>query len=205
MILADDDGAYIDANPAACELTGYERDELLAMHAWDLAADEAGTDAVDALAHVAPVRGGREMRAQFPIRRQGRPAWSSPTSGPSPTSCPGVHLSTMRDITDRARRGGTGGQRARFRTMAESAQDAIYRLRVEPELAFEYLNPAVTAISGFPVEAFHANPFLYLERAHPEDAPKLDPSRLSPGTRPRSRSGSSTPTDTGSGWRTTAP
>ena len=95
---------------------------------------------------------------------------------------PGVHLSTMRDITDRVRaEEALADSERRFRTMAESAQDAIYRLRVEPELAFEYLNPAVTAISGFPVEAFHANPFLYLERAHPEDAPKLDPSRLSPG------------------------
>ena len=65
--------------------------------------------------------------------------------------------------------------------MAESAQDAIYRLRLEPELAFEYMNPAVEAISGFPVAAFRDNPFLYLERAHPEDAPALDPSRLPPG------------------------
>ena len=73
MILADDDGAYVDANPAACELTGYERDELLTLHAWDLAADEAGTDAVAALGMWRQFVSDGEMQGQFPLRRRGRP------------------------------------------------------------------------------------------------------------------------------------
>ncbi len=36
LLLADDQGRYIDANPAAVALTGYARDELLRMSLADL-------------------------------------------------------------------------------------------------------------------------------------------------------------------------
>ncbi len=147
-----------------------------------------------------------EMQGQFPLRRRdGRVVVTDFRAVAD--IVPGVHLSTRCATSPTAH-----APRRRSRTasscsapMAESAQDAIYRLRLEPELAFEYMNPAVEAISGFPVAAFRDNPFLYLERAHPEDAPALDPSRLpTEGPPPRSSCGSSTRTATGSGSRTTA-
>lgn len=61
----------------------------------------------------------------------------------------------------------------RFRTMAESAQDVIYRLRLHPRAEFEYLNPAVETISGFSRQDFLDNPRLYVERVHPEDVHQL--------------------------------
>ena len=35
-LVADDRGRYVDCNPAACELLGYERAEILGMSVWDL-------------------------------------------------------------------------------------------------------------------------------------------------------------------------
>ena len=35
-LMADDRGRYIDVDPAACELLGYTREELLQMSVWDL-------------------------------------------------------------------------------------------------------------------------------------------------------------------------
>ncbi len=35
-LVADDRGRYVDCNPAACELIGYQREELLGMSVWDL-------------------------------------------------------------------------------------------------------------------------------------------------------------------------
>jgi PAS domain S-box-containing protein len=34
--MADDQGRYIEANDAACDLLGYTRDELLELSVWDL-------------------------------------------------------------------------------------------------------------------------------------------------------------------------
>jgi hypothetical protein len=36
ILLADDDAGLIEANPAACELTGYSRAELFSKNVWDL-------------------------------------------------------------------------------------------------------------------------------------------------------------------------
>ena len=36
ILLADDTGRYVDANPAACRLLGYERRELLELSVWDV-------------------------------------------------------------------------------------------------------------------------------------------------------------------------
>lgn len=69
----------------------------------------------------------------------------------------------------------------RLRTMAETAQDGIYRVRFKPEFTVEYANPAVEAISGFTRRDLREDPELYLRRAHPDDAPKLDPANLEAG------------------------
>ena len=35
-LVADDRGRYVDCNPAACALLGYDREEVLQMSVWDL-------------------------------------------------------------------------------------------------------------------------------------------------------------------------
>src|ERR1051325_7300129 len=36
LLLADDQARFVEANPAASDITGYDREELLAMSVWDL-------------------------------------------------------------------------------------------------------------------------------------------------------------------------
>src|SRR5690242_16340786 len=36
ILLADDEARYVDANPAACALTGYTREELRQLYVWDV-------------------------------------------------------------------------------------------------------------------------------------------------------------------------
>jgi len=40
VLVADDDAHYVDANAAACALSGYTREELLAMTIWDLTPEQ---------------------------------------------------------------------------------------------------------------------------------------------------------------------
>ncbi len=36
IFLADDEGRYVEVNPAASQMTGYSREELLGLSVWDL-------------------------------------------------------------------------------------------------------------------------------------------------------------------------
>ncbi|WP_437734521.1 PAS domain-containing protein [Sorangium sp. So ce1335] len=58
---------------------------------------------------------------------------------------------------------------ARLRLIAEHASDVIFRIRLSPEEGYEYINPAVVEHTGYPPEAWYANPRLFLSLIHPED------------------------------------
>jgi len=67
----------------------------------------------------------------------------------------------------------------RFHLLAEHAQDVIYRYRIAPPRGFEYVNSAVTAMTGYTPEEHYADPDLGFKLIHPEDrealAALLDP------------------------------
>jgi PAS domain S-box-containing protein len=58
---------------------------------------------------------------------------------------------------------------ARFRRLAESALDMIYRYRLRPTPGFEYVSPTATVITGYTPENFYADPDLGYKLVHPED------------------------------------
>lgn len=62
---------------------------------------------------------------------------------------------------------------ARFRFLAENAKDLIYRYRLKPRPAFEYVSPSATAITGYTPEDYYADPELGFKLVHPEDRPLL--------------------------------
>ncbi len=56
----------------------------------------------------------------------------------------------------------------RFRRLAENVPDIIFRWRIAPP-GFEYVSPAVTAITGYAPEEFYGRPELLLAIVHPKD------------------------------------
>ncbi len=58
----------------------------------------------------------------------------------------------------------------RFRRLYENAPDIIFRVRVVPEVGYEYISPAVTAITGYRPEEFLADPALCRTIAEPPGA-----------------------------------
>ncbi|MGH3441025.1 MAG: PAS domain-containing sensor histidine kinase [Nitriliruptorales bacterium] len=68
----------------------------------------------------------------------------------------------------------------RFRLLADNADDVVYLMRFEPELAFEYLSPATERITGFTPDELLANPEIPVERTHPDDRPGLIAVRTHP-------------------------
>jgi PAS domain S-box-containing protein len=73
------------------------------------------------------------------------------------------YVSISRDLTERrAMEARLRESEARFRRLLENAPDIIYRYRVRPDRGFEYLSPAVEAISGYTLEEFYADPDIAL-------------------------------------------
>ncbi len=62
----------------------------------------------------------------------------------------------------------------RYRRLSEHAPDIIYRFRLQPEPGFEYVNPAVTALTGYTPEDHYADPQLGFKLVHPDDRELLN-------------------------------
>jgi PAS domain S-box-containing protein len=75
------------------------------------------------------------------------------------------HAAELRRTTEAALR----STAERFQMLAENAQDAIFRFRLRPEPAFEYMSPAIERITGHPPDRFYEDPGFSLFHMHPED------------------------------------
>jgi PAS domain S-box-containing protein len=99
IMIADDEGRFVNVNPAACQLTGYSRDELLQQTIMDLGSTES---------RIVSETLWREFTAkgsQFGLYGISCKNGSTLTVEYSAVAnfLPGLHLSVMRDITDRKR------------------------------------------------------------------------------------------------------
>jgi PAS domain S-box-containing protein len=74
----------------------------------------------------------------------------------------------------------------RYRHITESSPDVIYRLRIRPDFAYEYVSPAVTLLTGYRPEEFYADPNTMKKLIHPDDWPKLEQGLANPDSVPAS-------------------
>jgi PAS domain S-box-containing protein len=56
-----------------------------------------------------------------------------------------------------------------FRLFAENARDVIFRTRLKPEYAMEYIGPSIERLTGYPPAHFIESPDASIELVHPED------------------------------------
>jgi PAS domain S-box-containing protein len=99
ILLMDDGGRYVDANPAACQLLGYTRDEIVGLHVSDVtrAADRGGIP--DLMRRF--LAAGTSDGEHTVVRRDG--ATREVEYRSVANILPGLHLGVLRDVTDRRR------------------------------------------------------------------------------------------------------
>ena len=166
IMLADDEGRYVEVNPAVCALTGYTRDELLGMRPADLASSHQRpvevADQFDEFVHAGTESG------TFALRHKDGHMVETEYRAVSNIQ-PGVHLSVLRDVTTRNRmlRALTVAEEE-FRELAENAADIVTKLRIQDDgqLQVDYVNPAATTILGYPQERLYNDPNLLLDLFH---------------------------------------
>src|ERR1051325_4384532 len=99
MLIADDEGNYVDANPAACALFGVSRGELLSSNLSRFI--EPGREAEAEQSWRAFLAAG-EQKGLIRIRRANGESRDLEYNARA-NILPGRHLSILRDVTDRQR------------------------------------------------------------------------------------------------------
>ncbi len=77
----------------------------------------------------------------------------------------------MRQRKSRFARGGSRSDPVR--RLVEQAADVIFRVRLDPHPRLEYINRAVAALSGYPLDEWYGNGALLQQVLHPDDRRKL--------------------------------
>lgn len=74
----------------------------------------------------------------------------------------------VRDVTVRHR------LEEQFRLLAERSPEMVYRIRLAPDCATDYMSRACEAVTGHPPEEFYRDPWLLLRYVHSDDRPLLE-------------------------------
>lgn len=74
----------------------------------------------------------------------------------------------VRDVTVRHR------LEEQFRLLAERSPEMVYRIRLPPDCATDYMSRACEAVTGHPPEEFYRDPWLLLRYVHSDDRPLLE-------------------------------
>jgi PAS domain S-box-containing protein len=78
-----------------------------------------------------------------------------------------------REQIERSHQATLAESEARYRRLAENAQDIIYRYNRAPLSRITYINPAVKDVVGYAPDEFYADPDLFLNLISPSDQPAL--------------------------------
>lgn len=175
MVIADDTGRYVDANPAACALFGLPKEALLGCSLTDFAdSSYKGSQVGLEFQHLAHYRGRLRLR---------RPDLT--TRDVDYTAVPNLvshrHLFVLRDVTEPILEGARHSQNSnhrqrqvvgqQFRETLDRTVAAITSCRVSNQAGWEseYYSAGCEVVSGFTPAELMADPHLWLSRIPADD------------------------------------
>jgi PAS domain S-box-containing protein len=175
IIATDMDGTIFFWNHVAEELYGWPASEAIGQNILDVTpAAQKREDAAEIMQHL---RKGESWSGEFRVRhRSGRTFPIQISNAPIFDDWGGLVgiIGVSADITERKKmEEALKENEARFRLLAENAQDIIFHLQLSPEQRFEYVSPAATAITGYTPEDHYNDPQLGFKLVHPDDRPLL--------------------------------
>lgn len=174
IAITDDNGHYVDANPAACELFGVSREDLIGASIVDFADPE-----VDIAMLWQQFLQQGQMSGAFRLRRPDGTIRAADFNAIAHFT-PGRHLSILRDITERVRLDAERKQveialhesEEKFRRFAETSHGVIW-LAHPGSLENLYVSPAYELIWGRSRQSLIERPDSWLEAIHPDDRERV--------------------------------
>jgi two-component system, cell cycle sensor histidine kinase and response regulator CckA len=164
MLLADDEGSYVDANRAACALFQVPREELIGRNASELAA----SDGQGAAARLA-VEGNGQRPGSFLLQR-GDGSRRILDCRVRQDVVPGLHLSVLRDITEQvASEDALRRSEAHFRAVIAKTSEVISLTAADGTT--RYLTPSAWRLIGWTPEEM--GPRTFREQLVPEDRARV--------------------------------
>jgi diguanylate cyclase (GGDEF)-like protein/PAS domain S-box-containing protein len=161
VVALSPDGSVNYVSPSIEPILGYTRAEFLGRSIFDLLPPGEVDRAVTALARATTIDRGEplEIRARH---ADGSWRWIEAVST-NLLDDPIVNAIVLhgRDVTDRHEASDRlRASERQFRLLAENASDLIFRMRLAPDVGFDYVSPAATRITGHSPEEFYADPGL---------------------------------------------
>jgi len=156
IVVHDGDGVIVEANRRFCEELGYDEDEVVGLHVWDVDADAEPGD-VAAMRAEAEVGDVRQIDATYQrVDGSTFPADVHLTPLDTGDDAEPLFLAFGRNVEERVARD-RELQRLRegYETVFEHAQDALFLVSVDgdesdPTFVFDATNPAHEALTGVP-------------------------------------------------------
>lgn len=164
ILLANDEGQYIEVNPAACNLTGYSRETLLNLRVWDLT-PQANREQGQALWQ-AFLEAGSQSGEYILQSKNG--ALIEVEYRATARITPGLHLSLLRNISERKQIEDTlRGSRERLRLAEEVLNGFVYEVNIiENRVERSY---GLETMLGYELAEIPSTVDWWLEQIHPDD------------------------------------
>ncbi|RXK46436.1 PAS domain-containing protein [Halorientalis pallida] len=163
LLIANDDGRCFDANPAAADLLGVDRDELIGMSIADFAPPDFDFEAA-----WQRFQESDRQRGEFPLVRadgEERVVEFSATTD----ILPGRHLSALRDVTERKEmEAQLRESEQRFNQIADSVHEVIWMTDPTTD-ELVYLSPGFGELVDRSGPAVGDDPVGFLDAVHPDD------------------------------------
>jgi PAS domain S-box-containing protein len=163
ILILDDQGICREANPAAEQLFGVRRRELIGE-----SLDRFSTDSAQfhTLWELLLVQKFHQGDAEFE-KNDRSPVFVEFTA--KADCLPGQHVMILRDVTERRRAQlSLLESEERFQQMARNIQEIFWMIDAETKKAL-FVNPAYETITGRSCQSLHDDPTSYEELIHPED------------------------------------
>jgi PAS domain S-box-containing protein len=163
ILILDDQGTCLEANPAAFAILGVDRTQLIGH---SIAMFYANRDTFNRSWASLPREKYQRGRAEF-IRGDRSPLVVDYTA--SANYIPGRHVVILCDVTERVRAEGSLQQsEERFQQMANHVQEIFWMMNAESKELL-YVSKAYETITGRPLSELSENPTSYKEVIHPDD------------------------------------